>query len=115
MIERRSHLRLGVSRPVLYSTSAYPTPQVASTIDLSLGGTRIERGYFLTRGTKLQISIALQSQVIKCRGKVLYTQLLSNQRLIVGIQFEELSGRDRVHLRQYLSELIEQRAWMETH
>jgi c-di-GMP-binding flagellar brake protein YcgR len=105
-MERRSHPRVKVSCPVLYTTHTYPCPRVATATDLSLGGTRIEKGYYLTKSAKIQVSIVIPSHVIKCKGKVMYILLLKNERLMAGVQFEGLSAHDKRHLGQYISYIM---------
>ena len=96
-----------VSHPVLYRTDVYPRPKVASTLDLSMGGTRIETPYRLIKGERLEISIAIDPQVIKCRGKVVHIQWSDGERLKAGIRFKELSSHDRLFLGQYISYVME--------
>ena len=110
MLERRVHPRVEVSHPALYVADIYPRPKVALTLDLSLGGTKIEILHSLSRDEGLEISIAIRPQTIKCRGKVIYVVGPRNGKMQAGIQFEELSEHDRLYLRQYLFYVIEQRA-----
>ncbi len=69
-MERRIHSRIEVTCPVLYSPDIYPRPKAASTLDLSMEGVRIETLYLLIEGERLEISIAINSKVIKSRGHV---------------------------------------------
>jgi len=107
-MERRKYPRVKVSRPVLYSTDIYPRPNVASTINLSQGGTKIKIPYSLITGERLAISIVIHPHAIKCRGKAVYVLTAENGKMEAGIQFEELSAHDRLCLRQYLSHVMEQ-------
>ena len=110
-MERRNYPRSGVSHFVLYFSDIYPRPRVASTLDLSLGGTGIKTsyGYGLVRGERLEISIAIPPQAITCRGKAIYVVGPEDGRMKAGIEFEELSTHDKLHLKQYLSHGMEQR------
>jgi hypothetical protein len=108
MIERRSHPRAEVPHPVLYFTDVYPRPQVGSTIDLSLGGARIQTLCGLISGERLEISIAIRPRVIKSRGQVVQILWPGGESLKAGIRFEELSKQDRLYLGQYISSIIEQ-------
>ena len=110
MLERRTHPRVEVSGSVLYSKDIYPRLTIASVLDLSMGGTKIESLYSLTKDEGLEITISVPPQGIKCRGKVVYVPLPQNGKVKAGIEFEGLSEYDRVLLRQYLSFLMEQRA-----
>ncbi|NIQ38203.1 MAG: hypothetical protein GTN81_06405 [Proteobacteria bacterium] len=109
-MERRNHPRVAVTHPALYSSNVYPRPKVASTLDLSLGGTKIEIIHTLDKNEGLEISIAIQPQVIKCRGKVIYVQERENGKVEAGIQFEGLSAPDQLYLRQYLLHVMDQQA-----
>lgn len=110
MIERRAHPRVETSHPVLYFTDIYPRPKVASTIDISLGGTGIETSYDLIKGERLEMSIAIRPRSIKCRGKTVYVSKPDSGNLKAGIQFEELSEHDRLYLRQYIAYVMENQA-----
>jgi len=109
MIERRNFPRVEASHPVLYFTESYPRHKAAWTLDLSLGGTRIETSDSLTTGERFWINIAIHPETIKCRGKAIYVLDPENGSMKAGIQFEELSEHDKLYLRQYLSYVLEQR------
>ena len=109
-MEKRKDPRVEVSRPVLYFTDIYGRPKVASTVDLSMGGTRIETSYGLIAGERLEVTIPLRPQAITCRGRAVHVSMLQKGRMEAGIQFEELSEYDRLYLSQYLSEVIQKRA-----
>lgn len=109
-MERRKYHRVGVMHPVLYYSDIYPRPKVASTLDLSLGGARIETRYSLIEHEGLEISIAIKPQVIKCRGRVIYALEPGGERHHAGIRFEDLSGQDTLFLGQYISSMKEPRA-----
>ena len=96
-----------VSHPVLYFTGSYPRPKVGSTVDLSLGGARIETPHALISGERLEISIAIRPHVIKCRGQVVHILWPGGERLKAGIRFEDLPKEDRLYLREYLSHVME--------
>jgi len=105
-MERRSHPRVEVSHPVLYFNDIYPSPKVNSTLDLSTGGARIETPYSLITGERLEITIAIDPQVIKCRGEVVYVLDSMGEGPKAGIRFEELSAHDKIYLRQYLAHVV---------
>ena len=109
-IDRRRHRRVETSHPVLFYSDIYPKPKVAATRNLSPGGARIETRSLLTKREGLDISIAIQPQVIKCRGRVVYVLDSDEERMTVGIRFEDLSEEDGLSLRQYLDSLTEHEA-----
>jgi hypothetical protein len=114
MTERRIHPRVKASHPALYLAHVYPRPRVATTVDLSMGGTRIETPYSLISGEALEISIAIHPQVVKCTGKVVHIldaggeNLTGRRRCEAGIQFEEMSEDDKLYLGDYLARLMKQ-------
>jgi c-di-GMP-binding flagellar brake protein YcgR len=108
MRERRTHPRVKTSRPAVYLPDVYPRPKVCSTVDLSLGGTRLETPYSLEPGERLQISIAIGPRVVKCRGKVVHVLRGADQRSMVGVRFEDLSKQHRGYLREYILKVKEQ-------
>ncbi len=107
-MERRYHPRVKVSLPALYFSCILPWPKVASTLDLSMGGTKIETPYLLIDGERLEISIGISSKVIKCTGRVVHTQKPVGERLKAGIQFQETSKEDGLYLGEYISSVIDQ-------
>lgn len=109
MIERRVYPRMKASLPVLYSSDIYFRPRVGSTLNLSIGGTRIETPYSVIKGERLRISIAIPPQGIKCRGKVVHISWLDGEKLKAGVRFEDLSKHDRICLREYIFSVMEQR------
>jgi hypothetical protein len=109
-LERRIHPRIEVSHAALYSKDIYPKLTLASILDLSMGGTKIESLYSMRRGERLEITIGIQSRAIRCRGKVVHVSLPENGKVKAGIEFEELPDHHRLYLRQYISYAMEQRA-----
>jgi len=107
MRERRSYPRIRVSGSVLYSKDVYPRLTLGSTLDLSVGGTKIESLYGLRGGDRLNLTIGIDPQAIKCRGKVMHAFERENGKIEAGIQFEELSEYDRLYLKQYLTHVME--------
>jgi len=109
-MEKRKSPRVDVSRPVLYFTDIYGRPKVASTRNLSLGGTRIETSYGLIAGERLEVTIPIQPQAITCRGKTVYVLCPESGKMEAGIQFEELSEYDKLYLKEYLTPLLDPHA-----
>ncbi len=108
-MERRNYPRVEVSHPVLCFIDIYPRPKGASTLDLSLGGARIETSYGLIAGERVEVTIGIRPQAITCRGKAVYVIGSDEGRMKAGIKFEDLSDYDRLYLQEYLSQVMEQR------
>jgi len=109
-MEKRAYPRVQVSHTVLYHLEFYPRPTIASTLDLSLGGTKIESLYRLSLEEGLGISITIQPQIIRSEGKVVHVLERDNGKFEAGIQFREMSEYDREYLKQYLFQVMEQQA-----
>ncbi len=109
IMERRIHPRVEVTYPVFYRPDILTRPKVASTLDLSVGGARVETLYLLIEGDRLEISIAINSKVIKSRGHVVHTEWPVGKRLKAGVQFEEISKEDGLYLSEYISSVADRR------
>ncbi len=109
-MERRVYPRVQISHTVLYHLEFYPKPIIASTLDLSLGGTKIESLYSLSAEEGLGISITIQPQIIRSEGKVVHVLERDDGKFEAGIQFREMSQYDREYLRQHLFQVMEQQA-----
>lgn len=97
-----------ISHPVFYFTDVWSNPKLGWTIDLSMGGARIDTPYSLTKGEQLEISILIDPQGIKSKGEVVHVLGSKDQNLMVRIRFAEISNEDRHHLEEYLSSVREQ-------
>ena len=107
MIERRINPRVYESHPVFYARNSYANRGEASTLDLSMGGLRMEAPNHMKRDERLEVSVAIPPQTIKCRGKVIHVLKLRDQKAKVGVQFENLSPQDRLNLAKYISYAME--------
>jgi len=104
-MERRRHPRVKASRPLLHFSEIYPGPTAASTLDLSVGGARMETFYNLILGQRLGISFSIPSEVIKCKGEVIHILQLADGKQRAGIRFDDLSKQDRRRVEDYILEL----------
>jgi c-di-GMP-binding flagellar brake protein YcgR len=102
--ERRNHRRVSVSRPLIYKSDIYPKNRVASTLDLCLGGARIEDASSLYDQEKLSLWFSVEPRVISCRGRVVHIQQVG-KKYSAGISFEAMAEDDQEYLTQYLSDL----------
>jgi c-di-GMP-binding flagellar brake protein YcgR len=107
MIERRINPRVYESHPVFYVTNPHANRGEASTLDLSMGGLRMEAPNHMKRGERIEVSINISQQLIKCKGKVIHVLKLRDQKAKVGVRFENLSTQDRLNLAKHISYAIE--------
>jgi hypothetical protein len=105
MTERRARPRVRVSLTALYDRDVWPRPRVVSAIDLSSAGVRLETTpYSVSPGEELEISFVLHSRAIKCKGRVIHVQDLSNGKQEAGIRFEDISEGDKHYIEKYISQ-----------
>jgi hypothetical protein len=107
MVERRSYPRVEVSHPILYYRDTRGRPHMGSTIDLSLGGIRIETLYGLASGDRLEIYVSIHPHVIKSGGQVVYVLGYDGEWLKAGIRFDYLAGHDRHYIGEYIECIME--------
>jgi c-di-GMP-binding flagellar brake protein YcgR len=111
-VDKRAYPRLELSYPILYLTHIAARPNVGTTIDLSMGGAGVETLDTLTPGEGLELSIAIHPQVIQCIASVVHVQWPEGERQKAGVRFDEISGKDRLFLRQHLFHILEKQAMM---
>lgn len=105
-MERRVHPRIELASTVLYSKDILPRLIIASILNLSLRGAKIESLYNLNKGEWLEISIPMGQRTLKFRGEVRYALRPENAKVRAGVEFDELSDYDTLDLSQYLSDLM---------
>jgi len=91
-VEKRNFPRVEASHPVLNFSDTHPSPNVAWTLDLSLGGAGIESSNGLAAGDRFRMHIPIDPETIKCRGKAIYVLGPKNGSMEAGIKFEERGG-----------------------
>lgn len=107
MNERRRYPRVQVSCAVLYSTVARPGAMLGSTLDLGMGGARIETSHGISEGDDVEISIPLPGQVIRLKGSVVQVSQPEDKKdAEARIRFAEVPKEDRLYLEEYLSFLM---------
>ncbi len=75
------------------------------TLDLGLGGTKIETCRCLPKGEEVDIQLILQDNCVQLKGRTIYSHLLPGKRIRSGIQFLEVSEESRTLLEEYLTDL----------
>jgi len=103
VMERRCDPRVPVSYPVYYQGDSYPSARVASILDLSVGGVRIETLQALTVGDVLDMTIMVRSKLINCKGAVMHVVGWRGESLEAGIRFLGLLKQDRLYLGGFIS------------
>ncbi len=100
---RRNHPRFEVRRLVSYHHSGKRF--LTLTLDLALGGMKIETPSHLPEGEQVDVRIVLENRSIWLKGRTVYSHLLSDTMNVSGIQFLDVPEEDRVLLEDYLNRL----------
>ncbi len=72
------------------------------TLDLGLGGAKIETFHRLPEQEELDIQLDLGADCIRPRGRAVYSKPLYERMHVSGIQFIEISDQERTVLRNFL-------------
>jgi len=103
VVSRRKHPRFGVRRLVSYHYGGKRF--LTLTLDLALGGMRIETPDHLPEGEDLDTQIVLENRSIWLKGRTVYSHLLSDTMNVSGIQFLTIAEEDRALLEKFLGRL----------
>jgi hypothetical protein len=77
---------------------------MARTLDLSEGGILLEMTRPARPGSALEIKMVSGEHIIRARGQVAYSQLLSPDRWRVGVSFVEITQGDLVTIEREVAE-----------
>jgi hypothetical protein len=99
---RKDSIRLKVIYPAIYTRfdnkgGAYDQ-KICQSMNVSLGGMRLQSGFLLDPGEMLDISIALGENLVTFRGKVIYVTPSEDQGFEFGISIEDIDNQDRIAL-----------------
>lgn len=97
---RRSHLRYPASKVISYSHRGKRF--LTLTLNLGLGGMKIKTHYHLSSGELLDFTLVLGDASIELKGRTIYSQAFPRKQRVSGIEFMNLSAKDRNILRDYL-------------
>jgi hypothetical protein len=99
--ERRRHKRFELSLALAYQCGMLK--ETLRTVDLSLGGVRIQTEAPIPVDERLGLIILFENQAIKPLGKVVRASPSSNQRYDIGICFETISQESVERLERFLN------------
>jgi len=78
---------------------------LSNTLDLSLGGARIETVFPMRVGELIKVSIVIGGNTITPLSRVVYGHELPELRYNAGCNFEQLENNDLAYLAEYLINL----------
>ena len=100
---RRSHARYSLKKIVSY---CYEEKRFLTfTLNLGLGGMKIKTHYNLPEGEISDFTLVLGDTSIGLKGRTVYSHALPGKQIVSGIEFMDLSERDRNTLRDHLATL----------
>lgn len=101
--EKRKHPRFFISTPLLIKDNGSFT--VGKTINLSLGGAKIQSDLRLPQAQTIDLFIILENKAGSCRGDVIYSEKMADDPLSyhAGLRFKDLPFGDRKTLENYLA------------
>jgi hypothetical protein len=105
--ERRRHPRFALPLALAYTCGE--TKDTLRTVDVSLGGTRIQPDRPIPVDERLNLIILLENEAIKPRGKVVRSMQSSNRIYDVGISFEFMSHQWLSLLKRFLDGMAQKR------
>jgi hypothetical protein len=104
-LPRRSHPRYQVHKLVSYR---YEDRSVLTlTVDLGLRGMKIKTQDPLPKDKCLKFKLVLGADSIWQMGRIAYSRFLSDEQIVSGVHFMEISKKDDVSLKNYLGTLEE--------
>ncbi len=104
--ERRRYSRFDPVPEITYSYGFYNEPLEAKTLELSLGGARIQTEFPLLVGETLEVNIAAEDEEIDVGGKVIHTNRASDGSFVVGLSFDGISEIKRKVLHHFFRDYV---------
>jgi len=103
---RRGSIRLKMIYPALYTRyddqgRAYDR-KMSRSMNVSLGGVKLQSSYPLDSGEVLNISMALRENLINFKGKVVYVTGSEDQGFELGISIEDIANQDKIALTRFI-------------
>lgn len=104
--DRRESVRLRMDYPALYTrfdTQGRAYDQKTSrSMNVSLGGVRLQTSFPVSQGEVLDISIALGDNLVAFRGKVIYVTSPRNQSFELGVSITDMEPQDKITLTRFI-------------
>lgn len=75
---------------------------IARTLDLSLGGIKLELTEPVPFLSAITIKIGLKDEIIKADGKVIHLRLGDDEKILCGVDFIDLSKKNERLIQEFL-------------
>ena len=107
--ERRKSVRHDMVYPTIYTRvdkQGEPRDQKpARSLNISVGGMRVETSFHVRRNELLEISVALADNLVTFMGRVIHVSLSKNQEYELGISIEDIENEQRIALNRLVHHL----------
>jgi hypothetical protein len=100
--ERRRYPRFKLSQALAYEWGE--TGDTVRTVDVSLGGVRIQTDSFIPADERLDLVLLLEYEAIRTVGKIVWSKWSSGGKYDTGISFETISHQCLNRLERFLEE-----------
>jgi hypothetical protein len=108
--DRRNSIRFNLIHPVIYARfddQGRPFEEKPSkSINISLGGVRLESGLAVDSGEILEITVALPDRLVTMLGKVVYVTQSEDQVFEFGISTQRIEYESMTPLVHYLQRIL---------
>jgi hypothetical protein len=104
--DRRESIRLRMNYPAIYSRfddeGREYDQKISRSMDVSLGGVRLQSSFPVDSGEVLDITMALGENLVTFKGKVVYVTSSKNHGFELGISIEDIEDQDRIALTRFI-------------
>ncbi|MCK5552802.1 MAG: PilZ domain-containing protein [Deltaproteobacteria bacterium] len=104
--DRRDSIRLKMDYPVLYTRfdnqGRECDQKISRSMDVSLGGVRLQSSFLVDSGEALDITMALGENLVTFKGKVAYVSGSEDQGFELGISIEDIEDQDKISLTRFI-------------
>jgi hypothetical protein len=107
MKDRRQYPRFRASHSVRFKYNG--RTRTSNTLDLSLGGAKIETVFPMRVGDVIEVSIVIGGNTITPLGRIIHGKSLPQLRYNSGFNFETIEPQDADYLTEYLVKLSKTR------
>ncbi len=106
--DRRGSIRFKMDYPAIYTRfdnqGRECDQKISRSMDVSLGGVRLQSSFLVDSGEVLDITMALGENLVTFKGKVIYVTPSKDQGLELGISIEDIEVQDRVTLTRFIDD-----------
>jgi len=105
--DRRNSIRLKIDYPAIYTRfdnqGRECDQKISRSMNMSLGGVRLQSSFPVDSGEVLDISMALRENLVTFKGKVIYVTGSEDQGFELGISIEDIAKQDKIALTRFIN------------